>query len=130
MKEYIKNAIKELQESDKLKIEVKLKDNNDYKKNIFRLLYNKFILAIQQKMVPMYLKNFILRTTGMNIGHDVCIPHDITIDPYFPELYEDRFFRPKEVFGYLPGYKLKPARYHDKGAGKKRNGLWHSSATV
>jgi acetyltransferase-like isoleucine patch superfamily enzyme len=86
MKDYIKNAIKELQDSDKLKIEVNLENKDDYKKSFLRLLYNKFILTIQKKMVPMHLKNFILRTTGMNVGKDVCVPHDIYFDPYFPEL--------------------------------------------
>ena len=86
MKKYIKDAIKKLQSSDKRKITVVLKSKNDYKKNFLRRLYNKLILNIQKKVVPAHIKNFILRTTGMRIGRDVCIPHDIYFDPYFTEL--------------------------------------------
>ncbi|MBC8500287.1 MAG: hypothetical protein ISS25_02635 [Nanoarchaeota archaeon] len=86
MKKYVKDAVKELQNSDQRTIEITLKNKNDYKKNFLRLLYNKFILALQTRIVPSHIKNFILRTTGMNVGHDVCFPHYIKIDPYFPEL--------------------------------------------
>ncbi len=86
MKKYIKNAVKDLQNSNKDKIETTLQNKNDYKKNIIRLLYNKFINKIQRKIVPGHIKNFLLRTMGMKIGHDVCIPHDINFDVYFPEL--------------------------------------------
>ncbi|NQU99093.1 hypothetical protein HQ533_06560 [Candidatus Woesearchaeota archaeon] len=86
MKRYIKNAVKKLQNSDYKKVEIELKSKNDYKKNILRILYNKFMLALQTRIVPSHIKNFILRTTGMNVGHDVCFPHYIKIDPYFPEL--------------------------------------------
>ena len=86
MKKYIKDAVKELKNSDKLKIEITLHSKNDYKRNFVSLLYNKIILTLQKKMVPSRLKNMILRTTGLNIGKDACVPHDIYIDPYFPEL--------------------------------------------
>lgn len=86
MKKYVKDAVKKLQNSDKLKTTITLKSKNDYKKNPLRLLYNKFILKIQKLIVPSHIKNLILRTTGMNVGHDACIPHYITMDPYFPEL--------------------------------------------
>ena len=62
MKRYVKDAVNELLNSNKRVIEVELKDKNDYKKNFLRLGYNKFILAIQTRMVPMHLKNIILRT--------------------------------------------------------------------
>ena len=86
MKKYIKEAVKELQNTDKKKIVLTLKSKNDYKKNIICLLYNKFILTLQKKIIPWRFKNFMLRTTGMHIGKDACIPHDIYFDPYFPEL--------------------------------------------
>jgi acetyltransferase-like isoleucine patch superfamily enzyme len=86
MKSYVKKALKELINSDKTKLELILKEKNDYKKNFLRLIYNKFILTIQTRIVPSHLKNFILRTTGMKVKHDVCFPHYIKIDPYFPEL--------------------------------------------
>ncbi|MFH1316068.1 MAG: hypothetical protein ABII01_00965 [Candidatus Woesearchaeota archaeon] len=86
MKKYVKVALKKLIESDKLKIEVKLNKKNDYKKCLCRLIYNKLILTAQMKIVPSHIKNAILRTTGMNVGHDACVPHDITMDAYFPEL--------------------------------------------
>lgn len=88
MKHYIKKNLKKLLDSDTLKIEINLKNKNDYKKNICRLIYNKFILLIQQKIVPCHFKNWLLRTTGMKVGFDVCIPHDIYFDTYFPELIE------------------------------------------
>lgn len=86
MKQYVKLALRELLDTDKLKIEVVLQNKNDYKKNPFRLFYNKSVLLLQQKIVPCHLKNLILRTTGMKVGHDACVPHDIVMDPYFPEL--------------------------------------------
>ncbi len=86
MKKYIKEAVKELQSSDKTKIIITLKSKNDYKKNFIKLLYNKFILTVQTRLVPSHIKNFILRTTGMNVGCDVCVPHYIYFDPYFTEL--------------------------------------------
>src|SRR3989344_3403622 len=48
--------------------------------------YAEKTIEFEKKVVPAHIKNFILRTTGMNIGKEVCIPHDIYFDPYFPEL--------------------------------------------
>jgi len=87
-KQEIKNAVNELL-SDETKMKVKLTLENPAKfhdKYVCRLLWNKFILTIQKKMVPCHFKNWLLRTTEMKVGYDACIPHDITFDPYFPEL--------------------------------------------
>jgi acetyltransferase-like isoleucine patch superfamily enzyme len=86
MKKYIREAVKGLQKSGNKKIVLTLKSKNDYKKNPFCLFYNKLIFKLQKKVVPWRFKNLVLRTTGMNIGKDACIPHDIYFDPYFPEL--------------------------------------------
>jgi len=86
MEDYVKKAVEKIQRTDTKKVTITLKNRRDYKKHWLRLLYNKFVLAIQQKIVPCYIKNFLLRTTGMRVGHDVCIPHDIYFDSYFPEL--------------------------------------------
>ncbi len=86
MKKYIKETIKKLQDSDKLKIEVILKSPNDYKKNFLKVSYNKLLFLLQTRIVPSHLKNAFLRTTGMHVGRDACIPHYIKFDPYFPEL--------------------------------------------
>ncbi|PIZ52195.1 hypothetical protein COY27_01040 [Candidatus Woesearchaeota archaeon CG_4_10_14_0_2_um_filter_33_13] len=86
MKAYIKKAVKELQDSDKLKVEIHLKNKNDYKKNFLRVAYNKTLLFLQTRIIPSHFKNWLLRTTGMNVGYDCCIPHYIKFDPYFPEL--------------------------------------------
>lgn len=51
-----------------------------------RVWFNKFILTIQMKIPPYEWKNAMMRWTGMNIEKKVCIPHDIKIDPYFPQL--------------------------------------------
>lgn len=88
MKTYIKKAVTELQYGNKLTVTLPLKKRKDYKKNSLCILYNKVLFTLQKKMVPSHFKNALLRTTGMKIGHDVCIPHDITFDPYFPELIE------------------------------------------
>ncbi len=85
MKEYIKKEFNKFINSEKNSIEIKLKSKNDYKRPFFNL-YCKFIFLIQQKIVPSKIKNGILRTTGMNVGKDACIPHDIEFDPFFPEL--------------------------------------------
>ena len=86
----IKNALKELQDSDKLKVTVEL-DKNDKEFNIKPLpvlWFNKLVFFGQQWIVPMHFKNWLLRLTGMKVGHDCCIPHYIEFDPYFPELIE------------------------------------------
>src|SRR3989344_5937109 len=86
MKKYVKNTVKELLKSDKRKVEITLKSKNNYKKNPVRILYNKLILTVQKKLVACHCKNWLMRTTGMHVGKDACIPHDIYFDPYFPEL--------------------------------------------
>jgi len=82
----VKETLRDLLHSDRLKVELILKSKNDYQKNFFRLSYNKLILKLQRKFVPCHFKNWLLRTTGMHVGHDACVPHDIDFDPYFPEL--------------------------------------------
>ncbi|MBS3117109.1 hypothetical protein J4421_05950 [Candidatus Woesearchaeota archaeon] len=86
MKSYIKEAVQQLQQSSKLKKEIELKNPNDYKKNFLRISYNKLLFFLQTRIVPSHFKNWLLRTSGMNIGDDACIPHYIKFDPYFPEL--------------------------------------------
>ena len=84
----IRNAVKELLEDEtKMKIELTLeKPKKFHDKCPGKLCRNKCILALQKKIVPCHFKNWLLRRTGMKVGHDACIPHDITFDPYFPEL--------------------------------------------
>ncbi|PIN86571.1 hypothetical protein COV19_03540 [Candidatus Woesearchaeota archaeon CG10_big_fil_rev_8_21_14_0_10_44_13] len=88
-KQRIKEALKGLQNSNRLKVEVKL-DSADLSrirtKSLPRIWYNKSVFFVQQWIVPMHFKNWLLRTTGMDMGHDCCIPHYIKFDPYFPEL--------------------------------------------
>lgn len=84
MKRYVRTEIRNLKNLNS--ISFKIKNKNDIRPSYFKLLYNKFILTIQKKLVPCHLKNFLLRTTGMKVGHDACVPHDITFDHYFPEL--------------------------------------------
>jgi acetyltransferase-like isoleucine patch superfamily enzyme len=86
MKAYVKKAVKDLQKSDELKIEITLKKKNDYKRNCFRIAYNKILFLAQTRIVPSHFKNWLLRSSRMNVGHDCCIPHYIKFDPYFPEL--------------------------------------------
>jgi len=85
---FIKNAVKKLLDDEKLmKLEITLNNPNKFHcKNCVGVLYNKFIFGIQKWMVPSKFKNVLLRTTGLNVGHDACIPHYISFDPYFPEL--------------------------------------------
>ena len=87
-KQRIKNALKELKGSDRLKITVQL-DSRDFNIKPLPIVWkNKAIFFVQQWMVPMHFKNWLLRRTGMNVGYDACIPHYIKFDPYFPELIE------------------------------------------
>ena len=86
MKKYVRDAVNELKKSDKLKSTILLKNKDDYKKNPFRIAYNRVIFKIQRKITPSHLKNWLLRTTGLNVGHDACLPHDIGFDPFFPDL--------------------------------------------
>ncbi|MBI3032601.1 hypothetical protein HYY69_03940 [Candidatus Woesearchaeota archaeon] len=85
--EKINNAVKQLQQGKKQKITITLDNPQQFHNKLwYQVFYNKLIIAIQKKIVPFELKNKLLRTTGLDIGHDACIPHDITFDPYFPEL--------------------------------------------
>jgi len=86
MEEYVEKAVKLLKNSDKKKLTIKLKNKNDYKKNWACLTYNKLVFAVQRKLTPSKFKNWLLSTTGLEVGDDICIPHDINFDPYFPEL--------------------------------------------
>ncbi len=86
MKPYIKNALKNFLLGPELKIEIELQDEQDYQKNFIRIFYNKLLFFLQTRIVPSHFKNWLLRTTGLNVGYDVCIPHYIKFDPYFPEL--------------------------------------------
>ncbi len=54
--------------------------------NPFTLLYRKTVFFAQQWIIPSRFKNWLLRTAGVHVGDDVCIPHYIHFDPYFPEL--------------------------------------------
>lgn len=87
-KQRIKKALKGLQSSKKLAVEVKLDNKNIRIKSVPMIWFNKFILHIQKWMVPMHFKNWLLRRTGLRVGKDCCIPHYIIFDPYFPELIE------------------------------------------
>jgi acetyltransferase-like isoleucine patch superfamily enzyme len=71
---------------NKIEFDIKKNFKMFYLVNPFKFLYNKFILSIQKLIPPYKFKNFLLRTTGMKIGKDVCIPHYIHFDPYFPNL--------------------------------------------
>jgi acetyltransferase-like isoleucine patch superfamily enzyme len=86
MKDYVKKALKELESPKKSKITITLKNKDDYKRNPFRIAYNTCIFKMQQLMVPSHFKNWLLRTAGLKVGRDACIPHYIKFDPYFPEL--------------------------------------------
>ncbi len=88
MKKYVRQELEKFQNSKKRVVEIKLKSKNDYKKGFLRLLYNKVIFFIQTRIVPSHFKNWLLRTTGMKVGYDACVPHYISFDPYFPELIE------------------------------------------
>ncbi len=85
-KEQIKQAVQDIRSGKKKKVTITLKDKDFNIKPLPLLWWNKFIFFIQRWMVPMHFKNWLLRTTGMNVGHDACIPHYIDFDPYFPEL--------------------------------------------
>lgn len=85
--EKINNAVKQLQQGKKQKVTITLENSKQFHNKIwYQVLYNKCIIAMQKKIVPFELKNKLLRTTGLDIGYDACIPHDISFDPYFPEL--------------------------------------------
>ncbi|MCX6706821.1 MAG: hypothetical protein NT001_01625 [Candidatus Woesearchaeota archaeon] len=85
-KEQIKKAIEDIQSGKKNKVTITLKDNEFNVRPLPLLWYSKTIFFLQQWMVPMHLKNWLLRTAGLNVGHDACIPHYMKFDPYFPQL--------------------------------------------
>ena len=82
----IMEAVQELLSSDKRKTMPFVESENVRGVALPKFWYNKIILTLQKKLVPCHFKNWLMRTTGMNVGHDVCIPHDITFDARFPQL--------------------------------------------
>ncbi|MFT4304801.1 MAG: hypothetical protein ACMXX8_01795 [Candidatus Woesearchaeota archaeon] len=86
----MKNKIKNLIKGNESKIEIEIKNNFKMFNivNPFKYFKNKIIFSIQKMIPPYKWKNSLLRLTGMKIGKDVCIPHYIHFDPYFPELIE------------------------------------------
>lgn len=82
----IKEAVKELLSSDKKKTTLFIENENVRAVSLPKFWYNTVVFTLQQKLVPCHFKNWLLRTTGMNVGHDVCIPHDISFDARFPQL--------------------------------------------
>jgi acetyltransferase-like isoleucine patch superfamily enzyme len=79
------NLIKD-QNINKLEFEINKNFKIFYIVNPFKYFRNKFIFTIQKLIPPYKWKNSLLRLTGMKIGKDVCIPHYIHFDPFFPEL--------------------------------------------
>ncbi len=55
-------------------------------RSIFRIFFDSIIVEISHKIPPSKFKNSMLRLIGANIGKDVCIPMDVSIDHLFPEL--------------------------------------------
>lgn len=85
----IRQQIREFLDSPKKKkIEIDVPDGFKVRQavNPFLLAYRKTVLFVQQWIIPCRFKNWLLRTTGMDVGRDVCVPHYIHFDPYFPEL--------------------------------------------
>ncbi len=85
-KEKIEKAVQDIISGKKVKVTITLDDQNFNIKPLPVLLWNKLVFFCQKLIVPSHIKNWLLRTTGMNVGHDACIPHYISFDPYFPEL--------------------------------------------
>lgn len=85
-KQQIKKAIQDIRSGKKNKVTITLKDNDFNIRPLPLLWFSKLVFFCQKWMVPMHLKNWILRRAGLNVGHDACIPHYIDFDPYFPQL--------------------------------------------
>ncbi|HLD06316.1 MAG TPA: hypothetical protein VJC16_02155 [Candidatus Nanoarchaeia archaeon] len=77
---------RELQQSGRRTAVIKIGDSRNLKVNPLRLAFNRAVIALSWKIVPSHFKNWLLRRTGLHIGHDACLPNDIVFDPYFPEL--------------------------------------------
>lgn len=82
----IKEAVRELLTSDKRKTTLFVESENVRGVSLPKFWYNKLVFTLQKKLVPCHFKNWLMRTTGMNVGNDVCIPHDISFDARFPQL--------------------------------------------
>ena len=85
----IKKQVKEfLKNEDKIKIEIKVPENFKmcHLVNPCRLFYNRIILTVQKMIPPYNWKNALLRSTGIKLGKDVCMPHYHKLDYYFPQL--------------------------------------------
>lgn len=88
-KKEIKEKIQEfIKDETKNKIEIWVPDNfkMSWVVSLIRYSYRKFILTVQKWIIPSKFKNWLLNRAGAKIGYDVCIPHYIHFDNYFPEL--------------------------------------------
>jgi acetyltransferase-like isoleucine patch superfamily enzyme len=54
-------------------------------RNPVRVVFNTLIIRLA-KVLPLKLKNSMLRSIGMKIGKNVGIAPDVDIDPFYPEL--------------------------------------------
>ncbi len=86
MNQAVRRALAALRAGKEKRITLTVSGPSDLSRSPFRLAYNRIILALQRKLVPSRFKNWLLRTTGMQVGHDACVPHDISFDWRFPEL--------------------------------------------
>lgn len=85
----IKKQVKDfLSNETNMKLEVEVPDNFKICSlvNPFRYFYNKIILTVQKMIPPYNWKNCLLRSTGIKLGKDVCMPHYHHLDYYFPQL--------------------------------------------
>jgi len=85
-KQRIKNALKELLDGKKRVVEIEISNKKNINLRPFRAWYNKLVVIVTQKIPPMWFKSFLLKSTGLNLGDEVCIPMYNYFDVYFPEL--------------------------------------------
>lgn len=75
-----------LKDDTQKRLEITVPHNFKIKRNPIKQCYRRSVLFLQQWIIPSHFKNWLLRTTGMTVGDDACIPHYIRFDPLFPEL--------------------------------------------
>ncbi|MBT4540535.1 hypothetical protein HOC35_03405 [Candidatus Woesearchaeota archaeon] len=96
-KEYYKQAKAQIKEllKDKSKKVVKIPYHGKrlnagcdwYKTRAWpRIYFSALIVEISHHVPPGWFKNSLFKLIGANIGKDVCIPNDVSIDHLFPDL--------------------------------------------
>lgn len=111
-KKEIQERVKGFLKSNEKKIVLDVPENFSmyWLKSRFVVWPRKFIFFIQKWIIPSRFKNSLLRLFGLDIGFDVCLPHYISFDEFFPELVKVGKGSLIGGLSYLKNHELKDGK--------------------